>query len=272
MNRRHFTFDCCGSSLAGSVDQAAATTGLLIVTGGNELRCGPHGSHADLARKIATAGFPVMRFDRRGVGDSAGINAGFAESGDDIAAAIAAFHQQVPRLKQIVAFGNCDAASALMLASGAGCAALVLANPWTFEPAPEPAGEVAPAIETTPQMTPAAIRAHYLRRLMDPRAVLRLLTGKVKVGQLAGSLIDAAKPAPPPSSLAQNMAAGLAVFSGAATLLVAESDRTGQVFLSHWNRADQRIRICPKAGHSFAEPQARNWLQGQLLGALRSAG
>ena len=275
MNRRHFTFDCAGDSLAGSVDQAAATTGLLIVTGGNELRCGPYGSHAELAGKIATAGFPVMRFDRRGVGDSAGVNAGFADSRADIAAAIAAFRQQVPRLKQIVAFGNCDAASALMLASGAGCAALVLANPWTFEPepepVPEPAGNAAPEIEAKPQMTPAAIRAHYLRRLMDPRAVLRLLTGKVKVGQMAGSLIEAAKPAPPPTSLAQDMATGLAQFSGPATLLVAESDRTGQVFLSHWNKADQRIRICPKAGHSFVEPQARIWLQGQLLGALRSA-
>ena len=126
-------------------------------------------------------------------------------------------------------------------------------------------------LEAKPQMTPAAIRAHYLRRLMDPRAVLRLLTGKVKVSQMAGSLIEAAKPAPPPTSLAQDMAAGLAQFSGPATLLVAESDRTGQVFLSHWNKADQRIRICPKAGHSFVEPQARIWLQGQLLGALRSA-
>ena len=49
-------------------------------------------------------------------------------------------------------------------------------------------------------------------------------------------------------------------------------DRTGQTFLSHWNAADRRLRICPKAGHSFVEPQARIWLQGQLLGALRSLG
>ena len=59
MNRRHFTFACEGADLTGSLDQAAATTGLLIVTGGNELRCGPYGSHAELADKIATAGFPV---------------------------------------------------------------------------------------------------------------------------------------------------------------------------------------------------------------------
>ena len=268
MKRRHVAFGCNGDTLIGTFDPAAATAGLLIVTGGNELRCGPYGSHAELARKISAAGFPVMRFDRRGVGDSTGYNAGFSHSAEDIAAAIAQFRSAFPKLRHIAAFGNCDAASALMLAHGKGCDALVLANPWTFEPEPD----AEPEAEPQPQMTPGAIRAHYLRRLTDPRALWRLLSGKVKVGKLAGSLADAVKPAPPPSSLAQDMAAGLAQFSGAVTLLIAEHDRTGQVFLSHWNAADQRLRICPKAGHSFIEPQARIWLQGQLLGALRSLG
>ena len=263
MNRQHFTFDCAGETLAGALDLAEASTGLLIVTGGNELRCGPYGSQAELADKISTAGFPVLRFDRRGVGDSSGENLEFTTSGPDIAAAITAFRARLPRLKRIVAYGNCDAASALMLMSGAGCDVLVLANPWTFEP-----GVTEP--ETKPQMTPRAIRAHYLRRLANPRALLRLLTGKVKLGQMAGSLIDAVKPAPQPSTLAQDMAAGLAEFSGPATILIAENDRTGQVFLTHWNKADQRLRQCPKAGHNFVEPQARIWLQGQILAALRS--
>ena len=268
MKRRHVAFGCNGDTLIGTFDPAAATAGLLIVTGGNELRCGPYGSHAELARMISAAGFPVMRFDRRGVGDSSGYNAGFSHSADDIAAAIAQFRSAFPKLRQIAAFGNCDAASALMLAHGKGCDALVLANPWTFEPEPD----AEPEAEPQPQMTPGAIRAHYLRRLTDPRALLRLLTGKVKVHAMAGSLAEAVKPPPPPSSLAQEMAAGLAQFAGAVTLLIAEHDRTGQVFLSQWNAADQRLRICPKAGHSFIEPQARIWLQGQLLGALRSLG
>ena len=272
MNRRHLSFDCGDFTLVGSLDGADATTGLLIVTGGNELRCGPYGAHAELADKIATAGFPVLRFDRRGVGDSGGDNLGFAASAEDIAAAIAAFRAALPRLKRIVAYGNCDAASALMLAQGQGCDALVLANPWTFEPEAEPDSATPIAAEPRPQMTPEAIRAHYWRRLTDPRALLRLLTGKVKVRQLAGSLAEAVQSAPPPGTLAQDMAAGLAQFAGPATLLIAEHDRTGQVFLSHWNAADPRLRICPKAGHSFVEPPARIWLLGQLLGALRSVG
>ena len=272
MKRRHLSFDCDGDTVVGSLDVADAETGLLIVTGGNELRCGPYGSHAELADNIATAGFPVLRYDRRGVGDSSGDNLGFSGSAEDIAAAITAFRAAQPRLKYIVAYGNCDAASALMLAHGKGCDALVLANPWTFESELEASNDHSAEAEPQPPMTPGAIRAHYLRRLTDPRALLRLLTGKVKVRQMAGSLAAAVQPGPPPGTLVQDMAAGLAEFSGSVALLIAEHDRTAQVFMSHWDANDQRLRICPKAGHSFVEPQARIWLQGQLLGALRSLG
>jgi exosortase A-associated hydrolase 1 len=266
MNRRHITFACASETLVGTIDMAAASTGLLIVTGGNELRSGPFGSHAELANKISTTGFPVFRYDRRGVGDSSGRNATFADSGEDIAAALLAFRTHLPKLKRVVAFGNCDAASALMLAGGEGCDALVLANPWTFEPEPEPEHDV-PAPE--PEMPPAAIRAHYLRRLFDLSAWKRLLSGKVEVGKLAGSLAAAVAPAAPPSSLAQQIAEGLGKFNGSTAILIAEHDRTAQAFLAHWDKADQRLRKCPGAGHSFAEPQARIWLQGQILAALR---
>ena len=266
MKRRHVIFACAGETLAGSIDMAAATTGLLIVTGGNELRCGPFGSHAELADKIATAGFPVFRYDRRGVGDSSGSNATFADSTDDIAAALHAFKAHVPTLRRMVAYGNCDAASALMLAGGTGFDSLVLANPWTFEPEPEPERE-APAAE--PEMPPAAIRAHYLRRIVDLSAWKRLLSGKVEVGKLAGSIAAAVKSDPPPSTLAQEIANGLSRFGGGAAILIAENDRTAHAFLAHWDKGDSRLRKCPGAGHSFVEPQARIWLQGQILAALR---
>ncbi len=273
MNRKHFTFSCEGAQLAGSVDMAAATTGLLIVSGGNELRSGPWGSQAQLADRIAAAGFPVLRFDRRGVGDSEGDNGTFTASAPDIAAAVRSFRAHVPTLRKIVAFGNCDAASALMLASGLGCDALVLANPWTFEPEaeaePAPASTPAePEAEAT-SMPPGALRNYYLRRLANPAALKRLFSGKVKVGKMASSLVEAAKPAPPPSSLALAMAEGLSAYAGTVTILLAENDRTAQAFKAVWNKADPRLRVCPKAGHSFVEPQSRVWLQGQILGALR---
>src|SRR3546814_5025865 len=83
-------------------------TGLLIVSGGNELRSGAHRGMAKLAARLARDGFPVFRFDRRGVGDSEGENGGFLSSGPDIAEAVAAFLRASPGLRRIVALGNCD--------------------------------------------------------------------------------------------------------------------------------------------------------------------
>ncbi len=275
MSRRHFTFTCEGAELAGTLDTADAGTGLLIVSGGNELRSGPWGSQARLAQLIATAGFPVMRFDRRGVGDSSGDNAGFEASAADIAAALRAFRSHVPTLRRVVAFGNCDAASALMLAGGAGCDALVLANPWTFEPeADADAGQAAaeePESAATP-MPPSALRRHYFKRLTNPRAIWRLITGKVDVGRMASSIVEAARPDAGPGPLATRMAESLAVFGGPVTILLAANDRTAQAFIASWDRDDARLRRCPDASHSFVEPQARIWLQGQILAALRNPG
>lgn len=267
MSRRHLVFNCDGSDLAGTLDQGPRQTGLLIVSGGNELRSGPWSSQAQIAAQIAEAGFPTFRFDRRGVGDSSGENAGFMDSGADLAATIAAFRTQVPTLQRIVAFGNCDAASALMLAGGAGLDAMVLANPWTFEPAPEASPDS--DVPATP-MPPAVLRRHYLKRLSDPRAVWRLLTGQVQLGKMAASLTAATKGNGAPSSLARQLADGLAGFAGPVTILLAENDRTAQAFLANWEKADPRLRTCPGASHSFVEPQARIWLQDQILAMLRS--
>ena len=83
------------------------------------------------------------------------------------------------------------------------------------------------------------------------------------------SLAAAVKPTGPPSTLAHQISKGLKNFGGPATILIAENDRTAQAFLAHWDKGDNRLRKCPGAGHSFIEPQARIWLQGQILAALR---
>lgn len=174
--RRLIAFPCEGETLVGSLDEAAGTTGLLIVSGGNEPRMGAHRGMALLAGRVAAAGWPVFRFDRRGVGDSSGENGGWGASAPDIAAAVAIFRAEAPHIQGLAGFGNCDAATALALFGAAsGVDALVLANPWLVERE----GDLPP---------PAAIRARYAERLRSPREWRRLLLGGVDIRKLASGL------------------------------------------------------------------------------------
>ena len=256
MNRQHQLIDCEGALLGATFDlpDASPRAGLLIVSGGNEPRPGPGGAHARLAARIADAGFAVLRFDRRGVGDSEGDNAGFRGSGAGIATALTALRGE--GAAKILAFGNCDAAAALMLGSGRGADALALANPWT--------------LEDHASATAASLRAHYRRRLASPSALRRLLTGGVSLRRLAGGLRGAASPAPAPNPLAAELAEGLADFAGPVRFLLAGRDRTADAFLGCWDRADPRLHTCPDAGHAFIEPASADWLAGQLLDMLRA--
>lgn len=260
MTRRHLMIACEGNQIVGSLDTASGRTALLLVSGGNEVRSGAWNGQALFAARVAAEGYPVLRFDRRGVGDSEGINVGFRSSGPDIVAALRALREECPQVERVVGFGNCDAASALMLYGGEGFASLVLSNPWTIED--DCQADEAPA---------EVIRHHYRRRVADPAAIKRLLTGKVPLAKLARSLISAIRPTPPkPDGLAAEIAAGIASFSGPVRFLVAERDGTGLAFLSRWGTADPRIRICPGATHSYVEPAAQEWLLAQVMEAVQA--
>jgi exosortase A-associated hydrolase 1 len=256
VSRLHLTFECADTALAGTLDTALGASGLLLVTGGNEVRSGAFSGQAALAARIAAAGFPVFRFDRRGVGDSGGENQGFRKSARDIHCALAAFRVIAPHVERVVGFGNCDAASALMLAQGAECDALVLSNPWTIE------GD-----DDTPP--PAAVRARYAVKLKNPREVVRLMTGGVDLGKLAKGLIHAGRRSAGRTSLADEVAAGLAAFDGPVRIVLAGADRTAQVFAEGWDASDTRVARCEGAGHAWAEPQAREFLDRHLLEMLR---
>lgn len=258
MTRMPLTFECQGRRCGATLDNAAGATGLLIVTGGNEIRAGTFNGQARLAAFLAAAGYPVFRFDRRGIGDSDGENRGFRKSRKDIAAALAAFRAIAPQVERVVGFGNCDAASAIMLTSGDGFDALVLSNPWTIEDDED----------ATP--TPSAIRSRYLAKLKNPREVARLLTGGVNLAKLARGLASATQAGQGPSGLAGELRDSISSFAGRVDILLAERDRTAQVFSERWTGSNYPVHTCPGADHSYSDPAAQAWLRQRLLEALKA--
>lgn len=262
--RRLIVFPCAGDMLAGTLDEADGRVGLLIVSGGNELRIGAHRGMALLAQRVAADyGAPVLRFDRRGIGDSTGENRGFDSSADDIAAAVAAFRAHAPHVDRIVGFGNCDAASALALHHERACIdALVLANPWVVEP------------DDTDTLPPAAaIRARYAARLRDPREWMRLMRGGVNLQKLARGIAKAAAStaAVPSQGLAARVAGALDASPVPVTILLAEGDNTAIAFREAWHapafarvRDRARLLLCETASHSFAHERDAQWLFDRL--------
>jgi len=257
-------FDCDGDRLAATLDHAEGRTGLLIVSGGNEIRIGAHRGMANLAQRVAAAGYPVLRYDRRGIGDSEGDNRGFLNSADDMAAAARTFRQALP-VERIVGFGNCDAATALALFhQRAGIDALLLANPWAIE------GE-------SDLPPPAAIRARYAERLRDPLQWLRLARGGVSFGELIKGLKHSTERSSENNLLAQDMAAALASSNVPLTILLAGRDNTAIAFREAFQRsgfaairARADIAVRDTASHSFAREGDAYWLFDRMIETLAS--
>lgn len=261
--RHQLTFPCEGAMLAATLDEAPGTTGLLIVSGGNEIRSGAHRGMATLAQRIAEAGHPVFRFDRRGIGDSEGENGGYTSSAPDIAAAINAFRRAATHLTHIIAFGNCDAASALLLHQPLALDGLILANPWTYESNDSEETD-------EPALPPAAaIRARYLSRLTDPKSLLRLLKGEIDLKKLTRGLSALGRRAAPtaPDSLPARLNAALASLPCPATILLATGDRTAQAFVENCNPGAVPVERLDSASHSFAGDDGE-WLFERVLGLL----
>lgn len=267
--RRMIDFPCAGHNLVGTLDDAPGSTGLLIVSGGNEIRSGAYAGQAALAAIFADKGYPVFRYDRRGIGDSAGINGGFESTAEDIAAAATAFREVMPQVTRLVAFGNCDAASALALFhAGLPIDALILANPWVIEAATS--GD-APTVPSA-----AAIRSRYWTRLKNPRSVIDLLTGKVNLTKLAGGLAKAAQKEEP-SGLAMRLAGALSASTVPVKILLARRDTTALAFYGVWHeasfapvrtKADITLEQMDSASHSFADATSKAWVIERIEQAL----
>lgn len=259
--RTLLTFRCGDDRLAGVLDPAPSPDGLLVVSGGNEVAAGPRRAMARLASRVAAAGHPVFRYDRRGVGDSEGANGGWRSGGPDLMAALDCFARH--GAARVVAFGNCDAATALALFQPP-VAARVLANPWLD-------------LESGDLPPPAAVRAHYARRLADPAAWRALLGGGVDLRRLFRGLRAAADRGEP-GGLAAELAERLAGGAAPATIVLAERDNTGAAFADAWRRpvfaaarARVEVRTIPTDSHGFTRQADLDQLAALLVERLRLA-
>ena len=113
---RAVSFPCAGEDLVGvlALPQTARPVGVVIVVGGPQYRGGSHRQFVLLARALARAGFPALRFDHRGAGDATGAMRAFTDIDDDIGAAIDELCRACA-LDRVVLFGLCDAASAALV-------------------------------------------------------------------------------------------------------------------------------------------------------------
>ena len=259
---RALTFDCQGDELFGVLSEPASPceTGVVVVVGGPQYRAGSHRQFVLLARALARQGFAVLRFDVRGMGDSAGSPRGFEDIGDDIAAAIATLMREVPAVRQVALWGLCDGASAALLHVDAArdprVRGLVLLNPWVRSPE---------------SLARVQLRHYYWQRLAQRAFWTKLLSGGV--GQAAWRDLLAnlrARRASTPRAVRlpyqHRMARGWAAFDGDILLVLSGNDFTAKEFIDTtrsdpaWAGALRHPRLqrheLPEADHTFT---ARAW-------------
>ena len=181
-------FECDGDVLVGILhhpailSDAIGDTAVLVVVGGPQYRAGSHRQFLLLARDLAAAGLPVLRFDYRSMGDSSGQPRDFEAVQVDIRAAIDKLQQAVPQVTRIVIWGLCDAASAACFyaCSDPRVQGLVLLNPW---------------VRTESGIAKAYLKHYYLKRLLSADMWKKLLSGnfdfKGSMKSLAGFLKSA---------------------------------------------------------------------------------
>lgn len=171
-------FECEGDRLLGvaALPAQPSTMGVLIVVGGPQYRAGSHRQFVHLARALAREGYPTFRFDYRGMGDSEGAMRNFEQIGPDIHAAVRAFRGACPTVKRLVAFGLCDAASAILMAAGRidGLAGMILANPW---------------VRRAQTLNAAVVRHYYRERLLSAEFWRKFASGKLQLRAAASEFL-----------------------------------------------------------------------------------
>lgn len=260
---RAVIFRCEGETLLGVLHapvQPVGGLGVVIVVGGPQYRVGSHRQFVTMARTLAASGFPVLRFDCRGMGDGGGIKPSFDQIGPDIAAAVEALCWEA-EIESCVIYGLCDAASAAMMSSCVDhrIAGLMLANPWVRD-------------EAVPVAT--MVRHYYLQRLLSVDFWRKALSGKFRIIQTLRDLLGFAASGRQKSTAKvrgilpyqQRMLQGLASFHGRVQLILSGQDLVAREFESLVGRSSDwsqlvngdRVKIdrIGDADHTFSRRES----------------
>jgi exosortase A-associated hydrolase 1 len=248
--QRALRFTCNGSSLIGIVDvpERPLPRGVLVVTGGPQYRAGSHRQFTLLARMMASRGIPVMRFDRRGMGDSEGEPRSFDRIDDDIRAAMKEFFMQMPEMKEVVIWGLCDAATAAAFYVGTDdrVRGLVLLNPW---------------VRTPEGAARAMLRHYYLARLGEVAFWKKVASGNLDFAASAAMLRQNMRLAASEhrSLLPQRVIDSLADFDGRVLVVLSEDDLTAREFARLMARHHVRAKRIDIGGanHTFSSQKWR---------------
>lgn len=276
-------FACQGQQLVGIIHQtdSTATIGVLIVVGGPQYRVGSHRQFVLLARYLAAQGIPVMRFDVRGMGDSAGEPRSFAALNDDIAAAVDCLLSHCPQLDSVVLWGLCDAASAALFYAYLDdrIKGLVLLNPWVF---------------TEQGAAKTYLKHYYLQRLISADFWRKIFSLRFDYAQSLMSLIGLLRQArrqtvAKTETLATTVDESLALpirmreclkrFAYPVLLILSGRDLTADEFKEavksdpEWQSllADARVtrRDFPEADHTFSSAAWRDQVAEWTLGWIK---
>lgn len=248
--------------------------GMVVLVGGPQYRVGAHRHFVQMARRVAAAGVPVLRFDHRGIGDALAPLQGFENLDADVQAGIDALLQACPDLEGVVLWGLCDAASAALLyqarRNDARVRGLALLNPWVRSPQGQ---------------AQARVKHYYAQRLRSPEFWRKLLGGGVGLKALRGWLqarrdARAAGPATRQDPFQQTMAAGWQGFAGPILVQLSGRDQTAREFedvaavFPVWGdwRAHPRLQRqhYPLADHTLSEIAQQAQADADLLAWLQA--
>lgn len=262
------SFSLAGEELVGILHRppvSPAPIGVLVAVGGPQYRVGSHRQFVLSARRLASAGFPVFRFDYRGMGDSEGAVRTFETVDEDIRAAVDAFVATVPQLRSIVIYGLCDAASAALLycMRDVRISGLILLNPW---------------VRSASGQAKTQIRHYYARRFLDREFWAKLASGRISVLLAAGefmaklaTFLGARRGGPVRDSKSIDdfrggMLTAIKRFSRPILVVLSEDDLTAREFMDlcsderEWGRAmtQTKVSVCrlPNADHTFSKRSA----------------